>query len=118
MISRTARPLRGWKEIADYFGMSTATMMRWHKVWALPVNRITSRGGVMTTTTLIDAWISTIDRIQRQEEPRYYGRDKETTWLPPGVYQDGGSRRERIAIQSAESEVLQRDRSLQNAPPE
>ena len=87
-ISRTPRLLRGWQGIADYLRVHPATATRWHKMWGLPVSRI-HRSGVMTTTSLIDAWIVTIDRIQREEEPGYYAggprqRPPNTTGMGPG----------------------------------
>lgn len=29
-----------WKEIADYFGVSRHTAMRWHKIFPMPIRKI------------------------------------------------------------------------------
>src|SRR5512146_2324557 len=52
------RPLRGWKEIAQYLGTSERTAQRWERELDLPVHRVRSTPGatVYASANELDVW--------------------------------------------------------------
>lgn len=49
--------LVGWQEIADYFGVSVVTVMRWARLYGLPVSRPGGMRNVIARISDLEAWI-------------------------------------------------------------
>jgi hypothetical protein len=51
-----ARPLSGWKEIANHLHQGVRTAQRWEKQLGLPVHRIKASGPVVAFAEELNAW--------------------------------------------------------------
>lgn len=57
--------LVGWKQIADYLGVTQSVAVRWHKEYGMPVIRIVARRVFVHRDALVE-WFFRLDKMQRK----------------------------------------------------